>query len=181
MRFYANLFGYQAVWWVSMLAAAKGLPWIGVAGAVVFVLAQWVASGTRSSDARLVACALLMGIVIDGFLGNSGLLRYASADPSVLAPIWILSIWAAFAMTFNHSFVFLQGRPAWGAALGAIGGPLAYEGAARLGAVQFTEPSWRAIALLGLAWGIVVPALAMLAHRWRSSTANASFLPGASG
>ena len=180
MRFYANLFGYQAVWWVSMLAAAKGLSWIGVAGAVTFVLAQWIASGNRGSDALLVACSLLMGIFIDGFLGNSGLLNYASPAPALLAPIWILSIWAAFAMTFNHSFVFLQGRPAWGAALGAIGGPLAYEGAARLGAVQFAEPSWRAIALLVLAWGIVVPALAMLAHRLRTPAPNASLLPGAS-
>ncbi len=180
MRFYANLFGYQAVWWVSMLAAAKGFPWIGVASAVAFVLAQWIASGRRGSDARLVACSFLMGIVIDGFLGSSGLLHYASPAPSLLAPIWILSIWAAFAMTFNHSFVFLQGRPAFGAALGAIGGPLAYEGAARLGAVQFVEPSWRAIALLVLAWGIVVPGLAMMARRLRRSTPDASLLSGTS-
>ncbi len=179
MRFYANLFGYQVVWWVSMLAAARGLPWIGIAGAAAFIIAQWIASGYRGSDARLVACSLLMGIVIDGFLGSSGMLRYASATPALLAPLWILSIWAAFAMTFNHSFVFLQGRPLWGAALGAIGGPLAYEGAARLGAVQFAEPSWRAIALLVLAWGIVVPALAMLAHRLRIS-ADAGLLPEAS-
>ncbi len=178
MRFYANMFGYQAVWWASMLAAARGLPWIGVAAAVVFVLAQWIASGNRGSDARLVACSLLMGIVIDGFLGNSGLLRYASAAPALRTPIWILAIWATFAMTFNHSFVFLQGRPAWGAVLGAIDGPLAYEGAARLGAVQFAEPSWRAIALLVLAWGIVVPTLAMLAHRLRAQASNGSLLPG---
>ena len=181
MRFYANLFGYQAVWWVSMMSAAKDLPWIGIAAATAFVIVQWLASGNRGSDARLVACSILMGIVIDGLLGSSGLLRYASATPSLLAPIWILSIWAAFAMTFNHSFVFLQGRPAFGAALGAIGGPLAYEGAARLGAVQFAEPAWRAIGLLVIAWGIVVPALAMLAHRLRASAANASLLPGASG
>ena len=178
MRFYANLFGYQLVWWISMIAAAKGLPWIGVAVAAAFVVAQWIASGNRGSDARLVACSIVMGIVIDGFLGNSGLLHYASPAPSLLAPIWILSIWAAFAMTFNHSFVFLQGRPAWGAALGAAGGPLAYEGAARLGAVQFAEPSWRAIALLVLAWGIVVPTLAMLAHRLRALASNGSLLPG---
>ncbi len=180
MRFYANLFGYQAVWWISMIAAEKGFPWIGVAAAAAFVVAQWLASANRRSDGLLVACSLLMGIVIDGFLGISGLLHYASATPSLLAPIWILSIWAAFAMTFNHSFVFLQGRPAFGAALGAVGGPLAYEGAARLGAVQFAEPAWRAIALLVIAWGIVVPALAMLALRLRISAADASHLPGAS-
>ena len=178
MRFYANLLGYQAVWWISMIAAAKGQPWIGVASAAAFVLAQWIVSGNRGSDARLAACSILMGIVIDGFFGSSGLLRYASAAPSLLAPIWILSIWAAFAMTFNHSFVFLQGRPALGVALGAVGGPLAYEGAARLGAVQFAEPTWRALALLALAWGIALPALAMLAHRLRLPAENASLIPG---
>ena len=177
MRFYANLLGYQAVWWISMLSVAKGLPWIGIAAAAIFVLAQWVASGNRGSDARLVACSILMGIVIDGFLATSGLVQYASATPSLLAPLWILSIWAAFAMTFNHSFVFLQGRPALGAALGAVGGPLAYEGAARLGAVRFDEPAWQAVALLALAWGIALPALAMLAHRLRLPAANASLIP----
>jgi len=181
MRFYANLFGYQAVWLVSVIAAAKGLPWIGVASAAAFVLAQWIASGNRGSDARLVACSILMGIGIDGVLGFSGLLHYASAAPSLLAPIWILSIWAAFAMTFNHSLAFLQGRPSWGAALGAFGGPLAYAGAARFGAVQFAGPPWRALALLALAWAIALPALAMLAHRLRKSAATASLLRGTTG
>ena len=52
-------------------------------------------------------------------------------------------------------------------AVGAIGGPLAYWGAARgWQAVQFEPPAWRATAALAAGWALALPALTAGARRW---------------
>ena len=167
MRFWANLVGYQLVWFGVVIFASRGQPWLSVALAAAFALVQWQVSRQRVSDARLLACAVAFGIVIEGTLATSGLLRYASPSPALLAPVWILALWAAFAMTLNHSMMFLRGRPVLAALFGAVGGPLAYAGAARgFGAVAFATPAWPAMLALALGWAIALAVLAVLAQRW---------------
>ncbi|WP_259304770.1 DUF2878 domain-containing protein [Thermomonas sp. S9] len=52
------------------------------------------------------------------------------------------------------------------ALLGAIGGPLAYWGAARgWGAAHFSDPAWHGLLALGAGWALAMPLLAWLARR----------------
>lgn len=163
MAFWLNLIGYQLVWLASVYFAANGRPIIGMAVAGAFVLAQLAFSRQRGNDARLVVAALAACLLIDGALAGSGWLHYASDDAGWIAPAWMLALWAAFAMTWNHSLTFLRGRLAWAVAFGALGGPLAYAGAARgFDAVQFNAPVWRAVLVLAVAWAIAMPLLAAL-------------------
>lgn len=181
MRFWANLIGYQIVWLCVVASAAQGRAGWGIACALAFVVAQWRASDARAADMRLVACAVVLGLGLDGALAGSGWLRYASPEPLLLpAPVWILALWAAFAMTLNHSLAPLREHPAWSCLLGAFGGPLAYYGAARgFGAVEFIAPAWRATVALTLGWALAMPLLAALAQRWHRA-ARATPLPEAS-
>lgn len=170
MRFWMNLVAYQLVWFGVVICAARGQPWLSVALAAAFAAAQWLASKQQASDTRLLVCAVACGIVLDGTLAASGLLEYTSQQPSLLAPVWILALWAAFAMTINHSMTFLRGRPWLAAAFGAIGGPLAYLGASRgFDAVAFPDPAMPALLGLALGWGLAMTALAVLAERWRAT------------
>jgi hypothetical protein len=85
-----------------------------------------------------------------------------------------LAIWAAFALTVNHSLMFLQRRPLLAMLLGAIGGPLAYTGAARLGAVAWAAPSLQLTLTLAIAWGVAVPLLSELARITRKTATTAA-------
>lgn len=181
MRFWANLVGYQLVWFAAVIGAGQGNVWSGVLAAGVFVVGQWTWSRQRAADARLIVVALLLGQVIEGSLARNGVVTFAAAWPSAnFAPLWILAVWAAFAMTLNHSLGFLQGRTWLSAVFGAVGGPLAYLSAARgWGAVQFAEPMWRALAWLALAWAVAMPLLAHLAQRWTNDSRARALLEGA--
>lgn len=180
MRFWANLAGYQLVWFGVVICAARGQPLLSVLIAAAFVAAQWLASRQQASDARLLACAVACGVVLDGGLASSGLLVYASSQPALLAPVWILALWAAFAMTLNHSMTFLRGRPLLAAAFGAIGGPLAYAGASRgFGAVTLADPAWTSMLWLAVGWGLAMSALAVVAQRWHAPRPVASALGAA--
>ncbi len=172
MSRWCNAMGYQLVWFCAVIGAGRGLWWPAVLAAVVFVgmtlaLARRPFPGGGGLDARLIVVALMLGLVIDGGLAGSGWLRYAAAWPSSHgAPVWILAVWASFAMTVTRSLALLQRSPWAASLLGAIGGPLAYLGAARgWGAVVFTQQT-PAMVVLVMGWAMAMPLLTMLARRW---------------
>ncbi len=178
MRFWINIVGYQLVWFAIVISASRGQPWWGIASALLFVGLQFRYSSTRSADGRAMVAAFIFGFLLDGTLAVTGSLQYASPLLSVPAPIWILTLWMAFAMTLNHSMSFLHGKPALAALLGGIGGPLAYLSAARgFDAVVFAKPAWHAIALLALGWAVALAALAILTQRCAVANAGPTLHP----
>lgn len=187
MKFWSNLAGYQMVWFSAVIGAGHGLWWPGVSAAAIFVFLHFAVCrqppAQRAVDLRLMSVALVCGLIMDGGLARSGLADYAAGSlalPSGGPPLWILSIWVAFALTLRHSMNFLLGRPLLALSLGAVGGPLAYLGAARgWNAIVFAEPRWMAIAALVIGWAIAIPLLTTLALRWSSGAiAPAAFPAG---
>lgn len=167
MSFWLSLIGYQAVWFVAVIGAGHGLAWPGVLGMLVYALVQLACARNLRVDLALMAAGLVMGFLLDGSLGRSGLADYAAGWPNpALAPGWILALWVTFALTFSQSLRYLQRRLWLAALLGLVGGPLAYLGAARgWQVVTFAEPTWRALLALALGWALATPALAWLARR----------------
>jgi hypothetical protein len=164
VRFWANLLGYQAAWFVAVGFAGRGLAWPGMLACLGFAAAAWWRSPLRASDLRLVAVAMASGLLMDGALAASGWLRYGAPLPALPAPAWIVALWIAFAMTLQHSLQWVLARPWVATAFGAVGGPLAYWGAARgFDAVAFAAPVPATIAL-AVGWGVAMRALAELAR-----------------
>jgi len=165
MRFWLNLLGYQAAWFVAVGFAARGLAWPGMLACLGFAAIAWVCSPMKRSDLWLIGTALLCGLLLDGTLAATGWLRYAAPLPALPGPAWIATLWVAFAMTLQHSLQWLLARPFAALLFGAVGGPLAYWGASRgFHAVEFTMP-WHATALLAVGWGIAMSLLVLVARR----------------
>lgn len=177
MGLWANLLGYQATWFAVAWSAGHGRAWVGMLACVAFIAVQWGASRTRAADARVLLAALACGLLVDGIAARAGLLAYASAFPALPAPAWIVLLWGAFAMTMNHSMAWFAPHPWLAAAFAAVGGPLAYLGAARgFGALAFRDPAWPALLYLGSAWAIALPLLLRVASgrpRVQRATAGA--------
>jgi hypothetical protein len=167
MSFWANLIGYQLVWFAAVIGAAHGRAWPGVAGMLVFAACQLLLARHWRMDLSLMATALLFGFVLDGGLIRAGLAGYAAGWPGLaIAPAWILALWMAFSLTFSQSLRYLQSRLWLAAVFGLIGGPVAYSGAARAWhVVTFAAPAWHGLLCLGLGWALATPALAWLARR----------------
>lgn len=169
MRFWGNLAGYQVVWFATVIGAGRGQWWPAVAAAAVFVAWQLWLADRRQLELRLIAAAVVVGAVLDGGLAVSGQLDYAVdgiALPAGGAPIWILALWCAFALTLNHSLRWLQPRPWLSALFGGIGGPLAYLAARGFSAVSFAGGGWQALLWLAIGWATAIPLLMGLITRW---------------
>lgn len=161
MRALVNLALFQAGWFASVLAASRGLPWIGVGAVAAIVCLHLLGLGKRR-EIRLVAACAAVGLAIDTVFLQTGIVSYASPTrPSWLAPAWIVAMWANFAITLEHSLAWLARRPVVSGVLGAVAGPAAYWGASGLGAVQLPIPFLSTLVLAAV-WGASVPALLRL-------------------
>lgn len=172
-----NVVGFQLVWLASIGGAGVGLAWAGPAAAAVFVALTLAFAGKRHEDIRLLVIALPLGFAMDSAFAASGWLVYAEPWPwRALAPVWIWSLWAGFALTLNHSMAFLRDRPASAALFGLFGGPLAYWTAAgAFEAVSFGAPLGWVLGALAIGWAAILPLLFAL-DRLAQSNARA---PGA--
>ena len=174
MRFWLNLLGYQAAWFIAVGFAARGLAWPGMLACLGFAAISWWASPQRRSDLHLILAALACGLLLDGMLAATGWLRYAAPLPALPGPAWIATLWVAFAMTLQQSLQWVIARPSVAIAFGIIGGPLAYWGASRgFDAVAFTMPL-QATLTLAIGWGIAMGVLTAIARRRHTSIAHQS-------
>lgn len=162
-----NIIGYQAVWLASIAGAGQGLAWAGPLAALLFVAGTLAFGGKALADLRLLAIALPLGFLLDSVFAASGWLRYAEPWPwTWAAPIWIWSLWAGFSLTLNHALDFLRHRPWAAAALGLVGGPLAYWTAAgAFDAVSFGAPVPWVLMALALGWALALPLLFSIDRR----------------
>lgn len=158
-----NALAFQAGWWAVVLSAARDQAAVGLL--VVGLVLAWHLTRVRPGLAErvLIAAAALIGLAFDSLLQTTGWVTFAGgALFGVLAPLWMMALWANFAATLNVSLRVLRARPWLAALLGGLGGPLAYWGGAGLGAMTLVEPL-QALLVLAAGWALVTPLLFRLA------------------
>jgi hypothetical protein len=77
----------------------------------------------------------------------------------------MVALWMNLAATLRHSLSWLCGRPVLALVMGAVAGPLAYWGGARLGAVELGAPLGSSLAAIAVEWALALPLLAWAAAR----------------
>jgi hypothetical protein len=176
-----NFLLFQIGWFASVLGGAHHRPWLGTFVALALVAFHVIRATRPGPEAILVLLSGAIGLVFDSALVAAGWVTYASGTlSSPVAPPWIVALWLLFATTLNVSLRWLRRRRSIAVLLGAVGGPLAYWGGARLGAMEFVQPVAASVAL-ALGWAAVTPALVWLAQQFDgfplASAANAAPSP----
>lgn len=162
----ANFVLFQVVWFITVLGAARGATWPGVAALGLFSLAHARLVPAARPDFVLAGIAAAIGFVGDSILVGTGRLVVVTGWPFAgLASFWMILLWANLALAINHSLGWLHGRYALAALLGAAGGPLAYLGGTALGAGRFTGDTTGTLVALGLCWAVAMPLLFAIATR----------------
>jgi hypothetical protein len=181
-----TIVAFQAVWLVCAAGAAAGVSWPGVAAATVLALAHvalapTLAPGAAPGTARGRTAATLLASGALGAAAEHALVAVGSIDYGPAAagaptgvPAWIVALWVAFATTvpvLARWFGTAAGGWPWtAAAVGAVGGPLAYVAGERLGALTLAPAAWwTAVAALALVWAVATPLLLALHARLRNT------------
>lgn len=162
----SNFMLFQIGWFACVWSAAAHQPWIGVLVTTGVVVAHVLRAPSPKAEVKLVTLALAMGLVFDSFLVWEGWLQYSSGIvlPNI-APYWIVALWGLFATLLNVSLRWMRGRSVIAVVFGAAGGPAAYYGGLRLGALEFGNMPAGLLAL-AIGWAVLTPLLLALSARF---------------
>lgn len=167
-----NFIGFQIGWFACVLGAAYGYPLLGPLVALPVLGLHLLSQTGRRMEIALLGSATVIGSLYDQTLLSLGLVSYnASLWSAAWLPLWMITLWLLFATTLNVSLKWLHGRYPLASLLGFIGGPLAYWGGEKLGAMQWLQPLELLIAL-AIGWAILMPILVRLAACLRHMAAQ---------
>ena len=159
-----NAIFFQITWFACVFGSANNLIWPGLLCCVAFAIWQLMPKRRHAKDIRVVILAILLGLAIDSSWVQLGLLNYSHQWPhSALAPLWIIALWVAFALTINHSLSWLTKHPLLPALMGLIGAPLSYLAGQKLGAIHFNDDPMFVLCSLAIIWAL---AISILYFRW---------------
>jgi hypothetical protein len=162
---------FYACWFACVGGAARGLPWAGPIAVALFVAADLrvVPPGAaRARRAWLLAAAGAAGYGADSALVLAGILTFP--PQAVLgwpSTVWMVALWVLQAAVLNGALAWMRGRFALAAAVGAIGGPLAYLAGERMGAASLGPTSLVALIAIAAEWALAMPALVWMERRAR--------------
>jgi hypothetical protein len=164
LAFEAALF--QAAWLAAVLGTVAGWSCSAPIAVALYLLVQ-LTRIDPASHVRLAAAALSFGVAgfaVDSLLSTGGILDFTGRSPGSAAPLWMAALWAQLAGA-APMLSRIAARPALAAALGAIGGPLAYRAGVALGAIELRAEEWAALGTLALVWALALPIVAVVSRR----------------
>lgn len=150
MKILCNVLIYQAIWFFSVLGGNKGA-YVGI----LLLCVHLSLSKVRRADVSMMVLLLLAGFLVDGTLQYVGFFTFTESGFPI--PFWLMTIWLGLAITPHHSLAWLQKRPLLSMVLGALGGPVAYWGGARLGVATFSWDLLPSLFTLALIWASLWP------------------------
>lgn len=127
-----NAVVYQCVWFGSVILQDGFL----IPAIMLISLHVWLVNDPGKELSVMLVCGSA-GVLTDMTLTAAGLFVFEPALSVSGLPLWLVSIWIAFVATLRHCFRFLVDRAVLGIVMAALGAPLSYLAAARLGAVEF--------------------------------------------
>lgn len=162
-----NFILFQVLWFAAIFGAASGrsLP-VFVALSLLLLWGCLWRSPWRA-DLRMALAGLLVGLSVEPLWLSLGLIEYRLQSVALLPPAWILALWVGFAVTFNYSLSWLQGRLLLAAVFGASGSVLSVLAGVRFAAADAPAGLLPLALVYGAAWAVLVPALAWWAARGR--------------
>lgn len=148
---------FKVVWLAIVTSALWSMPALGAVAVAVHFAIEVAHYGRRAVVAPVLATGAA-GYLVDNLYVVSGLLSFPQAG-LLPAPVWMALLWMNFALVLEPGMDWLDRRPVLAAALGAVGGPLAYSTGVGFGLIQPEAPSWATFGVIGLVWAIAMPIL----------------------
>ena len=161
-----NFVIYQIGWFACVLGAANQQPWLGVLLLIGVLIWHFMQAIDVKRELTLLLVVVIIGGIFDQVMLNHQLITYeAHGWSNAIVPVWILALWAEFVTILNVSLRWMRGRWLIAVLFGAVGGPLAYMAAAKLGAVTLNMMPATYI-VLSLGWAIITPLLMRLSTQF---------------
>lgn len=151
-RLLLNFIGFELVWFLLVTQGDK-VAWLGFA----FVAIHLYYFRKSKTEIKFVIAIGLLGVIFDSLLTVAGLFQFPQSYAQNIAPLWLISLWFAFACTINHSLAFLRSSLVLQVCFAALFAPFSYYVGYQFEAVSFGISLVPVLALLALLWAAFLP------------------------
>ena len=167
IRKIVNFVLFYAGWFGCAFGLAWGWAWLGPLSGALVVAVRLALSTERRRDAEALLAVTLLGPALDTILIATGAVGVTTEARlfGLYAPPSLIALWAIFGTTFHSSLGWMCTRPVVSVPFAAIGAPLTYIAAERLGSLQILTPALAD----GRIYIIVVWVLGLPAILWLST------------
>ena len=154
--YWVNFVWFQAVWFLAVLYTVQGVYLL-----LFSLLLHFLVSPTRLSDLLNLLVITLIGSLGDYLLTTLGIFIFTEQH---FIPLWLILLWAHFAVTLNHGLSWLERLPIYARVLfGGVFGTLSYYGGYKLGAVTLHSNLLLSLFSLSVIWASLLPVYTVLA------------------
>ena len=160
-----NVILFQVSWFACVVGAANNFPYLGIIVTSGILAWHLIQAKAPKAELWLMGSALAIGASFDQALLSFNLVTYMpNGWSSSIVPVWILALWLGFSTILNVSLRWMRNQHLVAILFGFVGGPLAYLGAEKLGAlIMVSNISYVALAL---GWAIMTPTLLFISKRF---------------
>ncbi|MCW8108601.1 DUF2878 domain-containing protein [Alteromonas ponticola] len=154
-----NVAWFQVVWFLAVVYQMRFIYWI-----LALFFLHFLITKTKKTDTVVMVLGVLVGCVIDNILAVTNVFVFSQQYSVGLIPLWLVVLWAAFALSIYHSLsIWLKSRVIQ-MGVGAIAGPVSYFAGHHFDAVQFSYSPLTTFVILGIIWAFLLPVLIELVN-----------------
>jgi hypothetical protein len=155
-----NLLWFQLIWLIAVYFTQQAVYFL-----LFSLLSHFYLTPTRRHDLWVMASVTLVGASADLLLKQAGVMFFIDG---VLFPLWLLILWAHFALALNHGMAWLTRFPFYlQAVFGGIFGPISYYAGYKMGAVSFPLPLHSTLLILAVIWFCLLPVYLLATQYFR--------------
>ncbi|NKB35170.1 MAG: DUF2878 family protein [Pseudomonadales bacterium] len=147
--------------WIGLVIGRESLILVTIPIVAIYAYILVREGKVKIHQLLLPAC---IGIAIDSALTLFGIFSFSGS--SLILPLWLITLWLAFATTLTQSLSFLGRNKIFSVVAGGIAFPFNYAIGERVGAVSFAEPYLLSLVIIGLIWMFVLPLLFIVTHEY---------------
>lgn len=162
LRLVYHLVGFHIAYFTILVAVPSGSLFWAHLVSLGFVLSHFVFfSDSRLMEFWILLVFIAVGLGLESVLISSQVYQPVAYEYLVfgIVPIWLLDLWAIFAVLALLALKWMHSRPILTAAVCAIGSPMSFLTAQKIGAADISNNFWNGLFIIGLSWAVIVPAL----------------------
>jgi len=155
--YWFNFVWFQLIWFLAIYFTVNGEIFL-----ILSLLLHFYFSPNQRYDLASMISVSLLGGLVDTLLSWQGVMVFPEGS---FLPLWLLLLWAHFAVTLNHGMSWLNKLPVYfQAVFGGLFGPLSYYAGYKLGAVAFPQSDLLTIFILSVIWSTLLPVYLLLSR-----------------
>jgi len=154
--YWVSFIWFQAVWFLAVAYTDQAIYLL-----LLSLCMHFLVSPTRASDFLNLLVISLIGISGDTLLTYLGIFTFSE---HYFIPVWLILLWAHFAVTLNHGLSWLERLPVYARIVfGAVFGTLSYYAGYKIGAVNLHSNLLLSLFSLSVIWAALLPVYTVLA------------------